>query len=81
MKERKVKTGVSRAECQWERVKVRKYDGYCSVETVLRRERSMRENDGGVNLIKIHCKHTCKCHSNPPPYNCSRVIKKFLILL
>jgi hypothetical protein len=21
------------------------------------------ENDGGVNLIKIHCKHMCKCYN------------------
>jgi hypothetical protein len=22
----------------------------------------IKEKDGGVNLIKIHCKHLCKCH-------------------
>jgi hypothetical protein len=30
------------------------------VEIVLRREREMRESDGGVNLTKIHCKYICK---------------------
>jgi hypothetical protein len=25
--------------------------------------RGMREKDGGVNLIKIYCKHICKCHN------------------
>jgi hypothetical protein len=26
----------------------------------------MRENDGGVNLIKIYYKHICKCNNRPP---------------
>jgi hypothetical protein len=34
------------------------------VEMVLRR--GMRKNDREVNLIKIHCKHICKCHNEPP---------------
>jgi hypothetical protein len=25
--------------------------------------REIRENDGGSELIKIHCKHICKCHN------------------
>jgi hypothetical protein len=30
----------------------------------------MKENDGGVNVIKTHCKHRCKCHSElHPPLN------------
>jgi hypothetical protein len=38
------------------------------VEIVLGKAgREMRENDGGVNLIKLHCKHICKCHNEPPP--------------
>jgi hypothetical protein len=33
-------------------------------EIVLRRRRKeMKKNDGGVNIIKIHCKHICKCHN------------------
>jgi hypothetical protein len=33
------------------------------VEIVLRRRgEGMRENDGRINIIKIHCKHICKCH-------------------
>jgi hypothetical protein len=29
----------------------------------------MRENDGGMNLSKVHCEHIWKCHSDPasPP--------------
>jgi hypothetical protein len=27
------------------------------VEIILRKGKEMRENNGGVNLIKIHCKH------------------------
>jgi hypothetical protein len=35
-------------------------------EIVLRsREGEMRENDGGLNLIKVHFKHMCKCLDNP----------------
>jgi hypothetical protein len=37
------------------------------VEIVLRREKELREKDGEVNLIKIHCKHICKCHNEFPP--------------
>jgi hypothetical protein len=33
-----------------------------SAETILRRGRRIKENDGGVNLTKIYCKHFCKCH-------------------
>jgi hypothetical protein len=25
-----------------------------------------RENNGGGNLTKIYCKHTCKCHNVLP---------------
>jgi hypothetical protein len=32
------------------------------VEIVLRRgKRGKRADNGGVNLIKLHCKHICKC--------------------
>jgi hypothetical protein len=34
-----------------------------SIEIVLRRGRGTTNNDGGVNLIKIYCKHICKCHN------------------
>jgi hypothetical protein len=45
------------------------------VEIVLRgRAGKMRENDGGVNLIKIYCKNIYKCHNVSPPYNCYRLI-------
>jgi hypothetical protein len=27
----------------------------------------MKENDGGVNLTKISCKHFCKCQKVPTP--------------
>jgi hypothetical protein len=33
------------------------------VEIVLRKGEGMRESDGGVNLIKIYCKHICKYHN------------------
>jgi hypothetical protein len=34
------------------------------IEIVLRsRERAMRKNDGGGNLIKIYFKNICKCHN------------------
>jgi hypothetical protein len=34
-----------------------------SVETILRiGGRGIKEDDGGVNLTKIYCKHICKCH-------------------
>jgi hypothetical protein len=38
------------------------------VETVLgmEQEEGVKENDGGVNLTKIYCKHFCKCHSAFP---------------
>jgi hypothetical protein len=26
----------------------------------------MRKNDEGVNIIIMHCKHMCKCHSEYP---------------
>jgi hypothetical protein len=26
----------------------------------------IKENDGGVNSILVHCKNFCKCHSVPP---------------
>jgi hypothetical protein len=49
------------------------------VEIILRgRAGKMRENDGGVNLIKIYCKNIYKCHNVSPPYNCYRLIKNFL---
>jgi hypothetical protein len=28
--------------------------------------RGARENAGGMNLIKIYCKHICKCHNETP---------------
>jgi hypothetical protein len=31
----------------------------------------IRKNDGGVNLIKMHCKHICKYHNAP---SCPTVI-------
>jgi hypothetical protein len=34
------------------------------VEIILRM--GGKENDGGVNLTKIYCKHFCKCHNVPP---------------
>jgi hypothetical protein len=30
-----------------------------------------------VNLIKIHCKHISKCHSEAPLYNYCMLINKF----
>jgi hypothetical protein len=27
--------------------------------------RGIKENDGGVNLTEIYCKHFCKCHKVP----------------
>jgi hypothetical protein len=36
-------------------------------DIVLRRGRGMREKDGRVSLIRIRCKHICKCHNNQPP--------------
>jgi hypothetical protein len=33
------------------------------VKTILNRGRRMRENDGGVNLTKVHCKLIWKCHN------------------
>jgi hypothetical protein len=27
----------------------------------------MRENDGGGNLVKVYCRHICKCHNETPP--------------
>jgi hypothetical protein len=34
------------------------------VETILRMAGGgIKENDGGVNLTKIYCKHFCKCHN------------------
>jgi hypothetical protein len=35
------------------------------VEVVLRGGR-IRENDEEVNLLRIYCKHICKCHYVPP---------------
>jgi hypothetical protein len=35
------------------------------VETILRMGEGIRENDGGVNLAMIYCKHFGKCHSVP----------------
>jgi hypothetical protein len=35
-------------------------------EIVLRRGEGMREKDGGVNLLKIYYKHTCKHHKVSP---------------
>jgi hypothetical protein len=32
----------------------------------------------GVNLIKIYCKHICKCHSASPLYNYYMLIKNQL---
>jgi hypothetical protein len=39
------------------------------VEIVLRGRRGMREYDGGVNIIKIHCKLICNYHNKIPLYN------------
>jgi hypothetical protein len=39
-----------------------------TVEIVLRRG-GIWETDGGVNIIKIYCKHIRKCHSESPLYN------------
>jgi hypothetical protein len=37
------------------------------IESILKRGIGrMEENDGGVNLTKIHSKHFCKCHKAPP---------------
>jgi hypothetical protein len=36
------------------------------IEIILRKGKGMRENNGGVNLIKIYCKHICKCHNVSP---------------
>jgi hypothetical protein len=35
---------------------------------VLRRGGRMRENNGEINLIKIHYKHICKYHNETPLY-------------
>jgi hypothetical protein len=35
----------------------------------------MRENVGGVNLIKIYCKHICRCHNVYSLYNYYKLIK------
>jgi hypothetical protein len=32
-------------------------------EIFLRSGEVLRENDGGMNLINIYCKHICKCHN------------------
>jgi hypothetical protein len=37
-----------------------------SVKIVLRRGEGIRENDGGVNLIKIYCKNVCKYRNAAP---------------
>jgi hypothetical protein len=34
----------------------------------------LRENDGGVNLIKIYYKHIWKCHNESLSYNYSMLI-------
>jgi hypothetical protein len=34
-----------------------------TVEIVLRVGEDWRENDGGVNIAKIYCKHKCKDHN------------------
>jgi hypothetical protein len=50
-----------------------------SVEIVLRRHgEGMRENDGVVNLIKIYCKHLCKCHNVVP---CTALYANIKIIL
>jgi hypothetical protein len=36
----------------------------------------MRENDGGVDIMKINYKHICKCHNASPLYNYYMLIKK-----
>jgi hypothetical protein len=41
------------------------------VEIVLRRGDGKRENDGGVNLTKIHSVHIYKCHNISP---CTAII-------
>jgi hypothetical protein len=38
-----------------------------AVETILRMEGgTIRENNGGINLTKMYCKHFYKCHNVPP---------------
>jgi hypothetical protein len=40
------------------------------VEIVLRRgERGRGRMMEGLTLIKVHCKHICKCHNETSPYN------------
>jgi hypothetical protein len=34
-----------------------------SVKILLSKEEGMRENDDGMNLSRVHCKHAWKCHS------------------
>jgi hypothetical protein len=36
------------------------------VETISRRGRKIKENDGGVNSTMIYCKNFYKCHNVPP---------------
>jgi hypothetical protein len=47
------------------------------VEIVLRSGGGMRDNDGGVNPIKIYFKHIYKCHNVSPLDNCHMLIKMF----
>jgi hypothetical protein len=50
------------------------------VEIVLRRgKREIRENDVGVNLIKVYCKHICKCHDVPSPVQLLYANKKAIL--
>jgi hypothetical protein len=40
------------------------------IETILQSGGGgIKENDGGVNLTKIYCKHFCKCYNGPPQSN------------
>jgi hypothetical protein len=46
------------------------------VEIVLRRVgREIRKMMEEVNLIKIHCKHICKCHNEIPIQYIIKIVK------
>jgi hypothetical protein len=40
------------------------------VENYSKGGRKMRENDGGMNLIKIHYKYICVCYNETLLYKC-----------
>jgi hypothetical protein len=37
-----------------------------TVEVILSRGMGKKENDGGMNPIKVQCKHIWKCHNEIP---------------